>query len=203
MSFRLKVSLGVAAMQAIMFLTLIWSGLHSLHTSNETEMIARASTTAKLFATLAKDAVLSMDLASLDSFVAEVLSNPGVVYAECDRQHVLAQDGDPEALSRPFERDQHFADVDDGIFDTYAEIAEAEMTFGRVEIGLSITTLQSMFMRARQAIVGLAALEILVMAICSLIFVGYLTRKLTALKNAVQQVAGGAIGPSNPRPRPG
>ena len=48
MTFRFKIGLGIVAIQAVMFLVLIWSSLHMLHTSNEQAMIARATTTASL-----------------------------------------------------------------------------------------------------------------------------------------------------------
>jgi two-component system sensor histidine kinase/response regulator len=184
-SFSLKTSLGVAAMLAAMFLVLIWSGLQRLYTSNEADLIAHASTTAMLLATLTKDAVRSSDSASLDRFVAEVLKNPGVVYARVRaQQRVLAQGGDSQALSRPFRIDQRFADVHDDIFDTYANIEEAGTTLGRVEIGFSIASLQGMFSNTQRTLFGLAASEILIMAFCSVVLVGYLTHRLTRFKEA-------------------
>ena len=176
-------------MLAAMFLILIWSGLHRLYTSNEAEIIARASTTARLFATLSQEALLSSDTAALERFVADVLSHPGVVYARVrDTQHILAQGGDSALLSRPFAPDQSFADVHDNIFDTYADIQGQDTTFGRVEIGVSIASLQSMFLNAQRALFGLAALEILVMVCCSVMFVGYLTRRIAMYKEA-QEIA--------------
>jgi hypothetical protein len=81
MSFRLKTILGIAAIEAVLLLTLIVSSLQFLRASNEEELIKRAATAATLFATTTKDAVLATDLASLDSFVKEALKNPGLVYA--------------------------------------------------------------------------------------------------------------------------
>ncbi|WP_089719600.1 response regulator [Candidatus Entotheonella palauensis] len=148
-------------------------------------MIARASTTARLLATSSMEAVLSNDIMALERFVDDVLSNPGVVYARVRDQHqVLAQGGDAQALSRPFVFDQRFADVRNDIFDTYAPISRVETTFGRVEIGLSIASLRGVFRNAQRALFGLAALEILVMVLCAVVFVGYLTRKVAMFKEA-------------------
>ena len=194
MSFRVKTSLGIAVLQAVMFLGLIWSGLYVMHASNEKQVVTRASTTATLFASLVKDAVLATDLASLDSFVAEVLTSPDVLYARVfDQERVLAEGGDDGALAHPFVADQRLADVQDGVFDTTAEIREAGVTFGRIELGLSTASMQATFDRALRLIIILATAGIVVMVCCTFILVVYLTRQLMMLKDAAQQIAVGAL----------
>src|SRR5262245_45915493 len=137
MSFRLKTSVGVILLQALLFLVLLWSGFEALQTSNERAMRTRATATAALFATMTKDAVLTTEVGELHAFTAEVLTHPGVVYARVrNRAGILAQGGDPQALAKPFAADVRFAMVDDGIFDTAAEITVAGVTYGRVELGL-------------------------------------------------------------------
>jgi signal transduction histidine kinase/DNA-binding response OmpR family regulator len=172
-------------MLAAVFLVLVWSGLQRLSISNEADLIARTSTNTTLFATLTKEAVRSSDLASLERLVAEVIKNPGVVYARVRaKQRVLVQGGDSQALSRAFRIDRRVADVDDGIFDTFASIEEAGTTFGRVEIGLSIANLQDMFSHTERTLFGFATLEILIVAFCFVLLVGYLVHRLTLFKEA-------------------
>ena len=81
MSFRLKTIIGVAIIEAVLLIVLVWTSVNFLRDSTEEEMLKRAETTATLFATTAKDAILSTDLASLDAFVEETLKNPDIVYA--------------------------------------------------------------------------------------------------------------------------
>ena len=81
MAFRWKLIFGVAAIQTILLVLLIWSGLNVLKQSNEDALLKRTDTTAKLFASTAQAAVLASDLAALESFMGEVLSNPDIVYA--------------------------------------------------------------------------------------------------------------------------
>ena len=172
-------------MLAAMFLVLIWSGLQRLSISNEADLMARATTTATLFATLTKDAVRSNDLTSLNRLVAEILKTPGVAYARVRaKQHVLAQSGDSQALSQPFRIDHRFADVHDGIFDTFATVEEAGVRLGQVEIGLSIAHLQELFSNTQRTLFGFAAFEILIIAFSSVMLVGYLARRLTLFKEA-------------------
>lgn len=81
MSLRLKTILGVAAIEAVLLVLLITTVLNFMRADSEAALIQRAETVAALFATTSKDAVLSFDLASLESFAAEVMTNPGLVYA--------------------------------------------------------------------------------------------------------------------------
>jgi hypothetical protein len=93
-----------------------------------------------LFATTAKDAVLATDLASLESLVHEALNNADVVYARVRDGDglVLAEGGDAEALARPFTADSDPSRADDGVLDTSAAILAGGITFGAVELGLSV-----------------------------------------------------------------
>src|SRR5215510_4235839 len=194
MSFRCKTSVGVILLQALMFLVLLWSGLEALRTSNERAMYTRATATAALFATMSKDAVLTTDVGELHDFVADVLTHPGVVYARVrDRASILAQGGDPHALAKPFVADTRFATVDDGVFDTSAEITVAGVSYGRVELGLSIATLQSMLTETRRHIALIAAGGLVVMVLVSYGWVSYLTRHLTTLTQAARRIAAGDL----------
>jgi len=122
------------------------------------------------------------------------LTHPGVVYARVrDRASILAQGGDPQALAKPFVADTRFATVDDGVFDTSAEITVAGVSYGRVELGLSIATLQSLLTETRRHIALIAAGGLVVMVLVSYGWVSYLTRHLTTLTQAARRIAAGDL----------
>ena len=195
MSFRLKTIFGIAAIETVLLIILVWSSLDFLRTSNSEQLNNRAITTVTLFASMTKDAVLSTDLASLESFNQEILKNEGIVYARVlDQDQVLVESGDPTALARPFIADQRVEEVEDGVFDTYAEITEDNFSFGRVEIGLSIEPMMKILNQARNYIISLALLEIGLVALFSLILGVYLTRQLLVLKEASHAIAEGQLG---------
>ena len=195
MSFRLKTILGIALIEAILLVILVWNSLSFLQTSNEEELYKRASTTATLFATAVKDAVLSSDLASLDTFVFEMLKNPGVVYARIvDDQGILAQDGNIELLKSPFIADNSISSVQDGVFDTFAEVIEGGFVFGKVEIGLSIKPMLQVMQKAQSQIISIALLEILLVALFSWGLGMYLTHQLVELEHASHTLAAGNLG---------
>jgi hypothetical protein len=170
MSFRLKTVLGIAVIEAITLSLLIWTSLNFLKTSNEKALMERASTTAVMFATMTTDAVLSFDLASLESFIEELLKNPGVVYGRIisTSDGLLADGGDREALARPFVADADFRSIGDSVYDVESKITLEGNTYGVVQVGLSVTALQNLFGAARNRITILALVEMALTSFFSL-----------------------------------
>ncbi len=80
MSFRLKIVLGIALIEVILLSILVVSGLRYLQESNETQLVNRAQTTAQLFATMISDAVISMDIATIDEMIAKTLTTKEITY---------------------------------------------------------------------------------------------------------------------------
>ncbi len=195
-SFRLKTILGIAGIEIALLSLLIWSSLEFIKTSNEEELIKRAATTAALFATTTKDAVLTTDVASLDSFVKEVLKNPGLVYARVTSptDGVLMQGGDPQALARTFVSDGNHHMISDGIFDTSADIVVSGVVYGRVEIGLSSGPIQEVLAHARKKTSAIAAIGVVLTALFSFALGTYLTRLVKGLTDGSRRLASGELG---------
>ncbi|WP_415905325.1 sensor histidine kinase [Neptuniibacter sp. QD48_55] len=193
MSLRLKTILGIATIEALLLLLLISMTLDYLRTTNYEGLTKRAQTTATLFATTSKDAVLSYDLASLEAFVSEVMVNPDLVYARVlgPENIVFAEKGSADVLSKPFYADQSVSTVEDGIFDTYAEISEGGQVYGRVELGLDINSLNKTIEEAEQRSALIAAIEMGLVALFSLILGTYLTRQLKVLTQAAEVISVG------------
>jgi PAS domain S-box-containing protein len=196
MSFRLKTILGIALIEATLLTILILSGLWYITNSAQREFLQRVHSTVDAFAVTAKDGVLSTDIASLESFVQEVLDYPGVRYARIldTEQRILAMAGDPALLARPFRRDDHYEQVDDGILDTSSNIEESGELFGRVEIGFSIDSLKQVTRNAQRYGIGIGVLEMILVALFSFILGGYLTRQLKGLTAASNEIAAGNLG---------
>ena len=196
MSFRLKTILGIAFIEAALLLVLVFIGSGFLRGSNEDQLLQRASTTTKLFATTTKDAVLATDLASLESFVAEMLTNKGVLYARVigEEDMILAEAGDIDLLRQPFKADTVLQDTDDGVFDSFAAINVAGTSYGRVEIGLSVNEILGVLTQASQRMSVIAIVEMALVALFSFVLGTYLTRQLKELTTASQQIAAGQLG---------
>jgi len=188
-SFKLQTIIGIALIEGVLLILLVWSSLNYLYESNVDEFSRRTSLATKLFSTTVKDAVLSTDLASLESHTAELMRNPGIVYVRIrDLQKVIAQRGESSILERPFRRDYNYEQVDDGIYDTQIQLTEGTYEFGKIEIGFSISNIDDILSAARQHISTIALIEITLVGIFSLILGTLLTRQLDALKNAANTI---------------
>jgi len=197
MSFRLKTVLGIACIEALLLAILVISGLNYLSSSNANQLQQRAATTAKLVATMTADAVIAVDLATLDVLVDQALRNPDLVYLRIRSANdtVLSEGGKTEALDAPFIEDLTIAQAgEDRRLDVSAPITFAGSTFGQVELGLSTATLDSTFGDALTWMVGIALTEMVLVALLGLALGHYLTRQLMMLKGGAKQVASGDFG---------
>ncbi|MBW2436123.1 MAG: PAS domain S-box protein [Deltaproteobacteria bacterium] len=196
MSFRLKTIIGIALIEALTLSLLIWTSLNFLKTSNERALMERASTTALMFATMTTDTVLSFDLASLESFIEELLKNPGVVYGRIisTSDGLLAERGDSKMLAKAFVADTDFRSVDDSVYDVESRISVEGVDYGVVQVGLSIKALQQLFDSARNRITVLALAEMALTAFFSLILGLWLTRQLGSLSEGSRQISAGNLG---------
>jgi PAS domain S-box-containing protein len=196
MSFRLKTIVGIALIEALLLGVLVWNSLIILHKSNEQALLNRARTATALSAIAVKDALLATDLATLDNFVSEILSNPGIIYARIlnDSGMVLSEGSSRQLTPHVRDVDENLEDITDGIFDTAAPIVESGMTFGRLELGIAIEELRSIFHSARNRAFFIAGMEMFLVALFSYILGSYLTRQLGGLTKASEHIARGELG---------
>jgi PAS domain S-box-containing protein len=190
LSFRLKTILGIALIESILLVILVFSGLNFMRDSNEELLKQRADITLRLFKSAIKDAVLSTDLATLESFVEEVMSNPDVVYARIASNGIVLAEGGAISILQDFrEVDNSLSEVLDGIYDIRADIVVADITYGVIEMGLSTNSIESMLAKAKRWIATIASLEVSLVALFSFVLGTYLTRQLLTSKNASNLIA--------------
>jgi len=190
-SIKTKTILGVAAIEAVLLITLIVMMLGFIRDTNFNEMDKRANATAKLFAVTVKDAVLSYDLASLNAFVDEVMKSDDILYAR-----VLDQQGRTLTQSdtiTPGNIDQRAAEIDDGIFDAKAVIEIDGDQYGMVEVGFSIHPILNTIEEAKRWSYAIAALEMVLVAIFSFVLGRYLVNKLSLLRDAAETISRGEL----------
>ena len=196
MSFRLKTILGIALIEITLLGILITTSLYSLRASNESELMRRATTTAQLLSTMTLDAVISTDLATLQSLIDQTLKNEDLIYVRV-RHHsgiVLAEGGDRSGLNRNFEEDHTARNLSDQSLDVAAPIATAGQNFGQVEIGLSTGVVEELIAASAKRLAGLAATGITLVAIFGYILGTYLSKQLEKLRRAARRVANGDFG---------
>lgn len=193
MSLRFKTVIGVALIEAILLALLIFTVMGHMRDNAQEELIKRSSTTVKLFASTAKDPVLSYDLASLDTFSQELASNPDIAYVrirETSGSILSTTEGD-DAIIPPFVEDTELAKVEDGVFDASATISEGGIEYARVEIGINTSSINYKIDQARQLTTFIAIIEMSLVALFSLLLGNYLTKNLGGLRSAAKSISTG------------
>ena len=193
MTLRFKTVIGVAVIEAFLLALLIGTVVSHQHKGAEHSLQKRVNTTAKLFASTTKDPLLSLDLASLESFSEELLANPDLVYVRVLDAGGLpyAEAGDASLLQKAFVADDRLDDVTDGVYDTSADIAESDIVYGRVELGFDIQAIMEEIADTRRLGIGIAAVEMLLVGLFSLLLGTYLTRQLKVLQVTAKKISHG------------
>lgn len=190
MTFRAKTVIGIALIEIVLLMLLVFSSMSFLADSNEKQLIQRADATKIMFAKATQDAVLSMDLATLDDLSNEIIVLEDVLYVKIVRnEKVLACSGDKALLQREPRIDEGLNTIDDGIFDTRVDIEVDGTIYGYIDMGFGTSSINQLLKSAQQSIISIATLEVFLVAVFSLIFGTYLTRNLTKLTKAAHIVA--------------
>ncbi|MEP1553333.1 ATP-binding protein [Paraglaciecola sp.] len=191
LSLRNKTILGIAVIEASLLLLLVLTAVDFMRTTLNDGLVKRASTITTLFATTAKDAVLSYDLASLEVYCNELIKNPDIGYVRVinsDNQ-ILAQAGRAKLLSSTFSADEELGLVSDGIFDSYTLISEAEHIYGQVQLGIDISSIEQSIQKIQKWTSGIALIEMFLVTLFSFVLGTYLTKKLQGLRQAARSIS--------------
>ena len=193
MRFRTKTIVGIAVIEFALLAVLVGSALSILRNSNEAELTRRVQLGGQLLAVAAKDAVISQDLATLDSLVAEVMASDQIAFVsvlDADGT-VLASLGDEGMLARNFRADTRIDQVNDGVFEWSAPVLAGGIRHGEVRVGVSIDPLTVLLASAQRWAAGIAAIEIALVALFSWLLGSYLARQLVGLQQASKHYATG------------
>lgn len=200
MSFRLKTVLGIAIIEGFLLMLLVWSSSQTLENSTFRELEKRGITAADMIAAAAKDAILSNDLGRINSIVKAIVDTEGIVYARI-RTNLNPgltpseeSAGDPKYLTGDRVEDQDVEHVDDGVYDVKKELTELDEVVGSIELGISTAELEMIREQSLQRLAMIAVIEMLLVALFSLVLGNYLTGELARLDTAARTVADGDLG---------
>ncbi|MBW3697809.1 response regulator [Vibrio sp. T187] len=189
MTFRTKTILGIATIEIVLLMALVFSAMSFLSDSNEKQLIQRAQATSLIFARATKDAVLSTDIATLDDIVKDIMTIEDVLYVKVEQHGVpISCDGDKALLERHIQSDSSLKNIDDGVFDIVQPIESKGVTYGAISIGFATSAIDMMLYEAQNTIMSIAFIEVVFVAIFSFLLGTYLTRNLKKLSDAAKQV---------------
>jgi two-component system NtrC family sensor kinase len=193
MSLRLKAIIGIALIELILLVILISTILNYMQKINEDSLETYITTTKTLFASSTKDAILSFDLATLENFVAEVLKNESILYVRIfdNNSNVLASGSREQYREKKFVADNSYQEVDDSVYDAEQLITVSDITYAKIQIGVSTERIEQSIKQTRQLAAGIAITEIVLVAFFSFILGIYLTRQLKTLQDAARDISAG------------
>ncbi|MBI5683053.1 MAG: HAMP domain-containing protein [Deltaproteobacteria bacterium] len=196
-SLRYKLVLSVVLIEVIMLTVMVVNNVRTNTATMRDRMMARARTTVELFATTSTNALLTMDLGSLQEYVNQVSGGEDVVYAvvETPEGIIIAHtDKKRVGMRGTFAEDVDFLKVKDNVFDVSYPVIIAEKLIGRVWIGFSPESAITAIHKIRNQGILIAGAEIMISIIASL-FVGiFLTNSLKKLVSATKDMSEGDFG---------
>ncbi|USD66783.1 ATP-binding protein [Vibrio sp. SCSIO 43136] len=193
MSLKFKTIFGVALIEAILLAILVTLTLSYLKTTNYEGLTVRGESTANLFVSTVKDSVLSYDLASLDSYSDELVTNPDLLYVRVLNAEgkILAAKGLEEFRDR-FNKPELSADlVTDGVYDVSKPIVEAGIQYGQVQIGFDMSSLNEQIAIAKKWTAFIVLGEMALVALFSYVLGSFLTKRLGKLQLATERLSEG------------
>ncbi len=190
MNLRTKTIIGIAAIETVLLVILVLSAMSFLGDSNEKQLIQRAHATTTMFSHAVKDAVLTTNLATLDDLVHDIMELEDVLYVRIESYgQTLSEGGDIQLLNKVTKVDKDLSSITDGVFDTNINIESNGDVYGSIKIGFATGAISEMLDQARKSIIGIASLEVLLVALFSFVLGTYLTRNLVKLRKAAYTVS--------------
>ena len=192
MSIKLKTIVGIVIIEVILVTFLISFMLNWLYQTNNDGLIRHAKNVSELTAASLKDAVISYDLATLESVTKEILESKEVKYIRVYSQDsLLAKQGDLSSLDKGFRETKTIDDVENDVFNISHAIVASGKQFGKIELGISTNDLKENFNEAKEYSIIIAIAGIIA-TIAFAFFLGfYLTRQLSKLTQATLAISDG------------
>ncbi|USH05047.1 response regulator [Grimontia kaedaensis] len=190
MTFRLKTILGIALIELILLAVLIVSGIGWLRDSNEQQIISNGERLSQTFAIAVRDAIISTDLANLRAFTNEAIRNGDIAYIRImnEQGQVLAEANTLHESSVAPNYEQLPSEATDGIYDIRYSVSIDEYAVGQIEVGLDVRAFSQLILDAQKSAVSIAALEMVLVALFSLVFGSLLTKQLLTLREGALKI---------------
>jgi len=192
MSIRLKIILSVVITEALLLLILVGGLYQYTKHSNAEALDDYIATTKRLLVTTTQDAIISYDLATLESYLEVALRNEKIAYIRIldSSNNTLAEAG-TQQLKDSFRIDTDYGSVDDGLFDDKISVDIDKVNYGSIEIGFNIQPFEASLKRILQLAGFIVSVELILVLVFSFFIGSILTKQLKILRNAARNIAKG------------
>lgn len=182
MSFRLKTILGVASIEILLLIILVWSSLSVLQSSHKASLQRQADVVISLFENATRDSLISHDIETLGLIGNDLLNSPSIAAIKIvDRTGEILFDRLKMGETR-------------STLTRLSPVVVGGQKYGELEISLSQSFVQEATKNAREKMIFVATVEVILVAMFSYILGTYLTRQLTILQDASKDIAAGKFG---------
>jgi len=188
-SLRFRLIASVVVIEVAMLSLLVWNNISIIQTTHTDRLRDTANSMIQQVANTAGNYMVAVDYATLEDYLRNVTQYKELLYLailDRDDNTVIALGPYPEN-ARP-KIDAHPAEVDDGVFDIEKQIQVAGQPMGKVLIGFSLSIMDEAIRKSRLHGVTIAAIEIILTVLVTVLIGLGLTRRLGLLSNAAAQV---------------
>lgn len=191
-SLRVRLIVGVVVIEILMLSLLVWSNMRVIRRAHADRLRDTAASLLQEVAATSGSYMVEVDYARLKEYLSSIAENPELSYlVVLDRdRHPVVRLGSAPAGYTP-ETDHSPAGVSDHRFDVADDIVFGGRKMGRVLMGFSLARMERAIHAARVHSVSIAAAEIVLTILATVLIGMHLTRRLGRLAEAAQRVGAG------------
>lgn len=188
-TIKAKTILGVAVIEMTLLTMLILTGLNYFRDYSANRLQGETELLGSLFVQASVDAVISYDLATLQSLIASL-------EGKVERLRVLDINGNVLAQTSNFDNSPFVVDAspltaDDNQYDFEVAIETPVARFGIAQIAIDVSDFNQTLAQARMGALTIAITEIILVALFSYLLGSYITRQLSGLTLAANTIKAG------------
>jgi signal transduction histidine kinase len=191
-SLRFRLIASVVTIEIIMLSLLVWNNISIIHTTHTDRLRDTAASMLQQIANTSGNYMMAVDYATLEGYISNIINYKElnyIVVVDRDNNAVISL-GEAPSLTWP-EPDIHPAQVADGVYDVAKEIKVADLPMGRLLMGFSLSLMEDAIHKSRNRGITIAAIEIFLTVIVTVLIGLGLTRRLAILADAAAKVEAG------------
>jgi len=191
-SLRFRLIASVVTIEIMMLSLLVWNNIAIIHSTHTDRLRDTAASMLQQIANTSGNYMMAVDYATLEGYLSEIIKYKELTYivvVDRDNNAVISLGNAP---SPPWPKtESHPAQVNDGVYDVSTEISVANLPMGRLLMGFSLSLMEDAINKSRNRGITIAAIEIFLTVIVTVLIGLGLTRRLATLADAAAKVEAG------------
>ena len=191
-SLRFRLIASVVSIEIIMLSLLVWNNISIIQATHTDRLRDTATSMIQQIARTSGNYMVAVDYATLEDYLRNIIDYQELSYLVIlDRdEHAVIALGEFPLQPWPAS-EAHPAQVTDGVYDVSDVITVAGQPMGRVLMGFSLSLMEEAIRKSRTRGISIAAAEIILTVIVTVLIGLGLTRRLGILSAAAQEVGKG------------